>query len=398
MRTRITGQCPAIFWAFFAACWLALAVPPAIAQLDIDILYLERQIDRPPTLSNLDAPPDDAGLQGARLGIQDNNTSGRFLKQHYELREVVVPPGADFLAKAKQVLAERPAPFIIVNAPAQDVLGLADLAEAKTALIFNSGASDIRLRDTDCRANVLHTLPSRAMLADALMQFLMKKRWTKIMLIEGPRAGDKLYAAAIRNAVKKFRARITVDKSWTFGADMRRSAAAEVPGFTQGVDYDVAVVADEAGDFGQYILYNTWAPRPVAGSHGLMPLAWHEVVEQWGAVQLQNRFSELSGRPMRARDYAAWAGVRTVGEAVSRLNTGDAVKLGAYIRGPEIKLALFKGRALDFRSWNGQLRQPIPLVHKGALVVLTPLEGFLHQRSDLDTLGIDRPETTCQLN
>jgi len=379
-------------------CWMVIAAPPATAQIAIEILYLEHQRAQPPTLSNLDAPPLDDGLQGARLGIEDNATTGRFLKQSYALREVIVPPEGDFLAQAKQALAEKSAAFIVANAPADDLLALADLPETKDALIFNAGAPDTRLRQNECRANVLHTLPSRAMLADALMQFLVKKRWTKIMLIEGPRAEDKAFGQALRKSAEKFRASITAEKSWSLKADMRRNAAAEVPSLTQDADYDVVLVSDEAGDFGQYILYNTWLPRPVAGSQGLMPVGWHRAVEQWGAVQLQNRFREVAKRDMRARDYAAWAAVRSVGEAVTRQNTADVQKLAAYIRGPEFKLALFKGRALDYRPWNGQLRQPIPLVHTGALVALAPMEGFLHQTSDLDTLGIDGPETKCKMN
>lgn len=373
-------------------------MPHAHAQTDIEILYLEHQQERPATLSNLDVPPEDDGLQGARLGIADNNTTGRFLKQNYRLREVIVPPDGDFLAAAKQALTEKPAPFIVVNAPAGDLLALADLPQAKDALIFNAGAAETRLRDADCRANVLHTAPSRAMLADALMQFLIKKQWNDILLIEGPRPEDQLFAQAIRDSAKKFRTQIVADKKWTFGPDMRRNASAEVPLFTQSDDYDVVVVADEVGDFGQYILYNTWLPRPVAGSDGLMPVGWHRVVEQWGAVQLQNRFRGQAGRDMRAGDYAAWAGVRAVGEAAARTTSGDPEKLTAYIKSPDLKLALFKGRALDFRPWSGQLRQPIPLVHRGSLVALAPFEGFLHQKSDLDTIGIDQPETKCKLN
>jgi len=383
--------------ALAAVAWLAVSLLPATAGTEIAILYLERQSPPTATLSNIDAPPRDDGLQGARLGIEDNNTTGRFLEQSFKLTEAIVPPDGDFLGQARQALAGKDATFVVVNAPAEDLLALAGLPEARHVMIFNAGAPDTRLRDADCRANVLHTLPSRAMLADALLQFLTKKRWTKIMLIEGQRKQDKLYAAAIRKAVKKFRARLTADKAWSFDADMRRNAAAEVPGFTQDADYDVVVVADEANDFGQYILYNTWLPRPVAGTQGLMPVGWHRVVEQWGAAQLQGRFHELAKRDMRSRDYAAWAAVRAVGEAASRLNTGEPEKLMAYIRGPELKLALFKGRALDFRPWDGQLRQPIPLVHAGALVALAPLEGFLHQTSDLDTLGIDRPESQCKL-
>lgn len=391
------GLRSAVVGVLAAVAWLAVFVPLAAAGTEIPILYLERQTPPPVTLSNIDAPPRDDGLQGARLGIEDNNTTGRFLEQSFTLTEMIVPPDGDFLGQARQALAGKTAPFVVVNAPAADLLALASLPEAANAMIFNAGAPDTRLREADCRANVLHTLPSRAMLADALLQFLTKKRWTKVMLIEGPRPADKLYAAAIRNAVKKFHARLAADKAWAFDADMRRSAAAEVPGFTQDADYDVVVVADEANDFGQYILYNTWLPRPVAGTQGLMPVGWHRVVEQWGAAQLQGRFHKLAKRDMRARDYAAWAAVRAVGEAASRLETGEPEKLMAYIRGPDLKLALFKGRALDFRPWNGQLRQPIPLVHAGALVTLAPLEGFLHQTTDLDTLGIDQPESKCKL-
>jgi hypothetical protein len=30
------------------------------------------------------------------------------------------------------------------------------------------------------------------------------------------------------------------------------------------------------------------------------------------------------------------------------------------------------------------------------LVSVSPQQGFLHQSSELDTLGIDKPETKCQ--
>ena len=55
----------------------------------------------------------------------------------------------------------------------------------------------------------------------------------------------------------------------------------------------------------------------------------------------------------------------------------------------------FKGRGLSFRAWNGQLRQPIAVVNSRALVTLAPVEGFLHQRNEMDTLGLDEPESAC---
>ncbi len=60
------------------------------------------------------------------------------------------------------------------------------------------------------------------------------------------------------------------------------------------------------------------------------------------------------------------------------------------------ELAAFKGQKVTFRSWNGQLRQPILLTDSKITVSVSPQEGFLHQRSPLDTLGIDKPESACK--
>jgi ABC transporter substrate binding protein (PQQ-dependent alcohol dehydrogenase system) len=167
--------------------------------------------------------------------------------------------------------------------------------------------------------------------------------------------------------------------------------------FTQEFgDYDVLLLADELDDFGRYVEFNTWKARPVAGSDGLKPVTWSRVVEQWGAAQMQNRFFEQSGRTMMSKDYAAWAAYRTLGEAVTRTQSDDPAVLRDYILSDEFELAGFKGRAMNFRSWNGQLRQPIPLVTDRAVVAMAPLEGFLHQRTELDTLGIDEAESQCQ--
>ncbi|MBP8885059.1 MAG: branched-chain amino acid ABC transporter substrate-binding protein, partial [Pseudomonas sp.] len=47
--------------------------------------------------------------------------------------------------------------------------------------------------------------------------------------------------------------------------------------------------------------------------------------------------------------------------------------------------------------WNGELRQPIPLVHPRALVSTSPQDGFLHPSNEMDSLGYDRPEVSCDL-
>lgn len=380
------------------ALGLSLAVTaaaPAVAEaLRVDMAYLRLDVPPPPTLSNLDPIPDDLGQAGAELALADNRTTAKFLGHDYAMTVTRVPEGGDITTAAQDVLAT--ARFVVLDMPDAALLAVADLPEATGAILFNAASRSDALRDDACRANLFHTIPSQAMRADALTQFLIARKWTDVALIEGPREGDRAFGDAMRRSIKKFGLRLRGEKAWTFDADMRRNAAQEVPLFTQDFkSHDVVLVADEADDFARYIPYNTWDARPVAGSAGLVPLAWSRVVEQWGAAQLQSRFEELTGRDMRAQDYAAWAAIRTLGEAVTRTGSNDPDTLRAYILSDAFELGGFKGRPLSFRHWNGQMRQPVALVQPTALVASAPLEGFLHQRNELDTLGLDAPESKC---
>ena len=377
------------------ACAMGLGLGSAAsAQVEVAVHYLKQVVEAPPTLSNLDPIPDDLGLRGAELGLEDNITTGRFLGQTYTLAVTEVAPDGDFAGAARAALAE--GDLLVLDAPADMVTAVADLPEAAAALLFNAGAADVALRGDRCRANLLHTLPSYAMKADALMQFFVQRRWDDIALIAGDRPDDQAWADTLEASARKFGLSFGARKTWAFDADMRRNASQEVPLFTQDLgEYDVLLVADAADDFARYISFNTWRPRPVAGSEGLRPVTWHRVVEAWGAAQLQSRFEDLAERPMQDRDYATWAALRAIGEAVTRTGAADAETLRGYMLSEDFELAGFKGRPLTFRSWNGQLRQPIPLVHERALVAQAPLEGFLHQRTELDTLGLDLPESGC---
>ena len=379
--------------AFLILALIAMPVT-VLAEVSVAIGFLTQERESPPTLSNLDPIPEDEGLMGARLALSENQKTGRFLKQNYSLTEDIVGSADEALAAAQTLLSA--SPLLVVDAPAETLLAIADLPEAKDAFIFNAGAEDIRLRDDACRGNVLHTATSYAMRADALMQFLVKKKWSAWALIYGQGPGDSDFAAALRASGDKFRLDLVGEKEWAFDADMRRNAAQEMPLFTNDLGaYDVLVIADEIHDFGRYVLYNTAQARPIAGSEGLSPVGWSRVVEQWGAAQLQKRFGKLADRAMTSRDYAAWAAIRTIGEAVTRTNSGDVATLRDFVLSDEFELAGFKGRPLTYRGWNGQLRQPIPLTHPRALAAQAPLEGFLHHRNELDSLGLDQPESAC---
>lgn len=375
---------------------LGLMCQSAYADTTLHVGHLRVDTPRPPTLSNLDPIPENNGLAGAQTGLQDNVTTGKFLGQTYTMTSAVVAEGGDPLAAAKDMLAT--SPYLILDAPSGIILAISDLDEAKDAIVFNAASGDVALRDTACRANVLHSVPSIAMRTDALAQVLVQKRWTDLVMISGTYPADLAYATAMRRSLTKFGLKLSDEKTWDASADMRRTASQEIPLFTQDFgDYDALVLADELHDFGRYVLYNTWAARPIVGSEGLSPRTWSPVMEQWGAAQLQSRFKQQHNREMTSEDYAAWAAIRTLGEAVTRTNTNDPATLRDYILSDAFELAGFKGRPLTYRGWNGQLRQPIAVVHPRALVAQAPLEGFLHQTNEMDSLGLDRPESKCEV-
>jgi ABC transporter substrate binding protein (PQQ-dependent alcohol dehydrogenase system) len=395
-------------WSFqFVAAILfcgtgAAAENAAPAATSVRIGYLGLHIERKLPHSFMEVPPQDEGVAGARVGIADNNTTGRFTGQSFALDEKIVADKGE-VAGAFKELVSAGRRFVIADLPAADLLAVADLPEARDVTLLNVSARDDELRGEACRANVLHLIPSRAMLADALVQYLVLKRWRNVLLVPGPTDADHAYAAAMKRAIKKFGAKLVEEKAWNYDPGARRTdtghyaIAAEVARFTQGLSYDVLVVADEEDEFGSDIPYRTVDPRPVAGTQGLVPTAWARPHEQWGATQLQNRFRRETGRWMTPRDYAAWMAVRAIGEAATRTKSADEPTLARYLRSDAFELAAFKGVKLSFRPWDGQLRQPILLADSDSLVSVSPQQGFLHQFSELDTLGIDKPESTCKL-
>jgi len=384
-----------------AAAALAPAASPAGEEM-VQIGWLSRAVKRTLPLSYLDQPPQDGGIQGARLGIADNDTTGHFTSQSFTLTEAIIPEDGN-VAVGLRELAAKGIRLVVTDLAAPELLSVAGMPEATGITFFNTGAADDRLRGEDCRANILHLLPSRAMLADALVQYLVVKRWQGLLVVVGRGGGDREFADDIRHAALKFQARIVQEKPWTFVPGARRTDTghfaiqAEVARFTQGVSYDVLVVADDEGEFGDDLSYRTFDPRPVAGTQGLVPTAWARPHEQWGATQLQERFLHQAKRWMTDRDYAAWMAVRAIGEAATRAKSADPAAIVAFMRSDRFELAAYKGARLSFRSWDGQLRQPVLLADARSLVSVSPQPGFLHQFSELDTLGIDKPETKCRM-
>jgi len=375
----------------------ALAADP----VEIGIGYLG-QAGVKSRLSLVEQPAGNDGIAGARLAIDDNNTTGKFLNQHFSLEELRIADGED-VAKAATALASHNG-FVIADLPAEALLKAADALRDRGTVLLNAGSIDDRLREEDCRPNVIHVAPTRSMLADALAQYLVWKQWKRWILVVGSHETDKLYAAALRRAAARFGAKIVQERIFEDTGGARRTDSGvtliqrQMPVFTQQAPaYDVLVAADESEVFASYLPYRTWDPRPVAGSAGLVPTSWDAAHDQWGAIQMQNRFIKLNSRRMTALDMQAWTAVRMIGEATSRTNSSQPKPVFDFLKGPDFSIAAFKGQRLTLRDWNLQLRQPILLVDGRMVVSVSPQEGFLHQVSELDTLGVDRPETRCKL-
>ncbi|HEX4260682.1 MAG TPA: ABC transporter substrate-binding protein [Acetobacteraceae bacterium] len=385
-----------------ASLAVAAARPARAAGQSIAIGYI-RSMARPPTISLLDRRVADDGIAGAHVGIDDNNTTGRFMGQSFALTDRPVQPADDPTA-ALASLAAQQIGLVLTDLPADDVSKLAAAAAAHGITIFNIQAPDDRLREQDCRGNVIHVAPTRSMLADALAQYLIWKRWTRWLLVYGSHPTDTLLADAYRRSAKRYGARLVQQREFKDIGGSRQTDSglaetqAQMPVFTQNApNYDVLVAADENEVFAGYLPYRTWDARPVVGSAGLIPCTWSPAMEAWGGTQMQDRFQRDYHRQMTPLDLQAWTAVRMVGEAASRTQSADPAKIMAYMKGPDFQIAAYKGKPLSLRNWNWQLRQPILLSDGRNVVSVSPQAGFLHQVTDLDTLGVDRPETSCKL-
>lgn len=385
---------------FVAAAPAAAQAPPAEV---VKIGHMRLAEPQRIAISLLERPAADNGVGGARLAIEDNNTTGRFTGQKFELAEATITDSSQGVEALNRFAAEG-IRFIVADLPAELLLAVADAAAPQNILVLNAGATDDALRMDQCRANVVHVAPSRAMLADALAQYLVWKKWTRWFLILGSHDADRLYAEALKRAAKRFGGEIVEERVFedTGGARTTDSGTVQVqrqmPVFTQAApDHHVVLVADESEVFGAYVPFRTWTPAPVAGTDGLTPTSWSPAHDQWGAIQLQNRFIKNLRRLMTDKDIQSWTAVRMIGEAAVRTGSTDPAKMIDFIKSPDFEVAAFKGQKLTLRDWDLQLRQPILLADGQTVVSVSPQEGFLHQTSELDTLGYDRPETQCRL-
>jgi ABC transporter substrate binding protein (PQQ-dependent alcohol dehydrogenase system) len=298
-------------------------------------------------------------------------------------------------ARAAALKAEKGgAVAVMTDLPNAATLAVADAV--KLPVLNTGNASDV-LRQSDCRARLYHLLASERMRADALAQTLVAQRWSQVLLLTGPSAADAARSADAQAAIKRYGLKLVANRPFKLSGDPRERNLANPRLLTGGINYDVVWVVDSDGEFARTLPYQTVLPRPVVGDAGLTALAWHASFERYGAPQVSHRFERQAHRPMTAQDWAAWMAGKALVAAVEAVPNG---KGGA----PAVAAALAKaqidgseGVTLDFRPWDGQLRQTLLLTDGQGVVAVAPADGVLHPRNVLDTLGVDEPEKLCKV-
>ena len=135
------------------------------------------------------------------------------------------------------------------------------------------------------------------------------------------------------------------------------------------------------------------------GTEGLRAAAWDPLAERFGAPQVNHRFERGAHRLMTEGDWAAWVAVRTVAEAAIRGKATAGPAMASALSSHEWPIDVSKGVQASFRLWDHQLRQGVMLRSGDAVIAYAPFDGFLHERTPLDTLGADAgdaAESACK--
>lgn len=377
-----------LFAALTAAGQAAVAAAPLKATL------VSRQPD--PRLERARLERQFLGHPGgpASEGVEVALDEGQFELQAADAAVALTKQSADSLEAARaaaQAAEKAGAAVLLTDLPAEWTLAVVDAVKLP---VINIGDASDRLREQDCRARLLHTMPSERMRADALAQTLVSRKWMKVLLLVGPGAQDQSRAVTVQASLKRYGLQVVATRPFKLSADPRERDLANPLLLTAGSAYDAVWVVDSDGEFARALPYRTVLPRPVVGDAGLVALAWHAQFERYGAPQVSRRFAKATGRPMTASDWSAWlAGKALVAAAVAAPKGPAATWAQALAKTP---LDGSKGVSLTFRPWDGQLRQPVLLSDGQGVVSQAPVEGVLHPSNALDTLGADAGEQKCK--
>ncbi len=399
------------FWRFLlASAALAASVLPVSAtraQDDalpvIPIGYLDLVEDpryddwgiHPVDIRSATAIVDRRPYAGAALGLEELKRFTRIAKARFSLERRSVAGSAAMVAAIREMMEAGTALFLL-DATGAVVAEVAARTAGQGAFLFNTTATDDGLRNELCQPHLFHTAASRSMLTDALAQYLKSRRWNEVLVLRGPHPEDAATVRAFERSADLFGLDIEEIRGFVLGNDPRARERNDLDFLTGSADYEAVFVADVDGEFALGVPYATRLPAAVIGAAGLVPRVWHWSYLRHGAPQVHGRFERMHGRRMGEADWGAWIAMKIIGNGVARAKSTDPAALAAYLRTGALRIDGSKGPGMGFRTWNNQLRQPIMLTTPEWVVARAPIEGFRHRVTDLDTLGYELRDTTCE--
>lgn len=361
----------------------------AVVSLQDDARYQSRRLER-----RYPGHPAGRLFQAAQLGAADAEVGLRAAGQTLKVIEATAGSAADLGKVLQQLKTERVA-YWVLDVPEAHYAQAVQAAGA-SALLFNASATADALRASPCAAQLFHTYPSQAMLADALAQYLAARSWRQALVLQGPELADQAQGQAWQRAAKRYGIKTVDTKTFKLSGDPRERDLANPRLLTNDRQHDVVAVMDADGEFARTLPYATQQARPVVGANGLVAVAWHAQWERNGGPQVNRRFMRLAQRPMVGQDWAAWVAVKSVAALLSEHSKAALPEQARLLRSGQVFVDGAKGPRLSFRAWDGQLRQPLFLSHVDGVVGTAPLDGVLHPTEVMDTLGVDEKESPCK--
>jgi ABC-type branched-subunit amino acid transport system substrate-binding protein len=361
-------------------------------------------------------------ILGAQLGAEEADvTAGMFgTKVELIIEDTATPD--NILSLARKLSIQGNLSTIIAALDDVTTAKLSAFAQQERLVCVNTAARGGALRGENCHRSTFHVEPDLAMYTHAIGQWLVqnnRKRW--YFIVSEGAFGQEVYHRA--SGFLQHQGGTDLGRSViTSGQSDYKDVLAHL---ARG-DAEAVVVALSGQELRQFLeqykasglnillagvpldMVALWQADPES-LQGVWVTSWYHGLERFSARELNRRFIRRFEKPAEGFAWANWAAVKLIVEGVLRSASTEANALASYLEGAP-PFDGHKGRALTFREWNHQLRQPLYVLKARAdkpenawdLLELIgemppPTARGKSAVEVLDTLGEPQAESPCRL-
>ena len=192
---------------------------------DLNIAYLELKKDprygKKRVYARYLSQPLGRPYAGAEVALQEAKFVGAAIGVEFRLQRVAVND-VQGLAAAVDELNGQGVHYFILDLPAAMLAQLAEATRGRELLLLNITAREDELRQEQCQVHMLHIMPNDAMLSDALVQYLVWRKWRKVLLLQGPLDADKRLTAVFERSAKRYGLKIVDKRPFVLSNDPRQ--------------------------------------------------------------------------------------------------------------------------------------------------------------------------------